>query len=487
MRLLRDILYKSGAVAIQGSTELAITDITADSRKILKGCLFVAVKGYQSDGHRFIQAAVESGAIAVVCEQMPESFQEGVTYVCVNDSAYALGIIAGNFYDNPSGQLKLTGVTGTNGKTTTATLLFNLFRNLGYSCGLISTVKNQINEEVIPSSHTTPDAVQLQALLDKMVKAGCTHAFMEVSSHAADQQRISGVVFSLGIYTNITHDHLDYHGTFERYLEAKQKFFRQLGPQALALINRDDPYADEFAAVTKAKVLTYGLRAGADFHCRILEKQLNGMLLRINEQEVWSLVIGNFNALNLTAVYGAACLLGVDNLRALTALSSLHSVEGRFQHTSSDSGVTAIVDYAHTPDALKNVLSTIHEIRSGNEQVITLVGCGGDRDSAKRPEMARIAVELSDRVILTSDNPRSEDPEEIIRQMKTGVEAHQSRKVLSITDRREAIRTAFALAAKGDIILIAGKGHEKYQEIKGIKYPFDDMAEIRQTFKTTPD
>jgi UDP-N-acetylmuramoyl-L-alanyl-D-glutamate--2,6-diaminopimelate ligase len=484
MRLLKDLLYKSGAIELIGSTNLAITAVTADSRMVLKDGLFVAVKGARSDGHQFIDIAIEKGAIAIVCEQMPAEVQSRITYVCVKDSAYALGIIASNFYDNPSAQLILTGVTGTNGKTTTATLLFELFTKLGFKCGLISTVKNQIDGEIIPSTHTTPDAVQLQQLLHNMVKAGCSHAFMEVSSHAADQQRIAGATFALGVFTNITHDHLDYHITFDNYLHAKQKFFTQLGSGANALVNLDDPNADQLVETTRAKVHTYGLRAGADFHVRILEKQLNGMMLRINGQEVWSPIIGNFNAYNLAAVYGAAILLGQESIQVLTAMSSLRSVEGRFQHLQSDNGVTAIVDYAHTPDALRNVLSTIRDIRTGNEQVITLIGCGGDRDAAKRPEMARIAAEMSDRVILTSDNPRSEDPDEIISQMKAGVEAQHKRRVLSITDRREAIRAAFALAGNGDIMLIAGKGHEKYQEIKGVKHPFDDMEEVRQTFKT---
>ena len=470
---------------------MAIASVTADSRKVQKNGLFVAVKGTQSDGHQFIDKACEAGAVAVVCEQFPEKLTEGCTYVLVKDSAFALGIIASNFFENPSEKLRLVGVTGTNGKTTIATLLFELFRSMNYSCGLISTVKNQIDNLTITASHTTPDAVQLQQLLAQMVKAGCSYVFMEVSSHAAEQQRIAGVDFVLGIFTNITHDHLDYHGTFENYLLAKQKFFNQLSPLANVLVNRDDANALKITENTKAKVHTYGLSPGADYHCKVVEKQLNGMLLRMEGADLgdgidlWSSLIGNFNASNLVAVFGAASILSHDDsVHILTKISNLHSVEGRFQYLRSANGVTAIIDYAHTPDALKNVLDTIRDIRTGNEQVITLIGCGGDRDNAKRPEMARIAVELSDRVVLTSDNPRSEDPEAIIQQMKSGVGGQNFKKVLSITDRREAIRTAFALANKGDIILIAGKGHEKYQEIKGVKYPFDDLEEVRQTFNT---
>jgi UDP-N-acetylmuramoyl-L-alanyl-D-glutamate--2,6-diaminopimelate ligase len=482
MKLLRDILYKAGAIELHGSTNLAILSVTADSRKVEKNGLFVAVRGGQSDGHDFITAAEESGAIAIVCEEMPKVLREKVSYVIIKDCAFALGIIASNFYDNPSSKIKVVGVTGTNGKTTIATLLFELFSKLEHTCGLLSTVKNQIGELVIPSTHTTPDPVQLQALLDRMVKAGCSYAFMEVSSHAVDQHRIQGVDFVGAVFTNLTHDHLDYHKTFENYFAAKQRFFTELSSDAFALVNRDDDFGLAMADFTKASINTYGLSQGADFSCRIIEKELAGMHLRIDEQEVWTSLIGTFNAYNLLAVYAVAVLLGQDKVNTLTALSTLKSVEGRFQYIQSDDKITAIVDYAHTPDALHNVLRTINELRTGNEQVIALVGCGGDRDAAKRPEMARIACDLSDRVILTSDNPRSEDPDEIIRQMKAGVDAVNFKKVLSITDRREAIHTACALSKPGDIILVAGKGHEKYQEIKGVKYPFDDMEELIQTF-----
>ncbi len=482
MRLLRDILYKAGAVEIQGSTNLAILSVTADSRKVEKNGLFVAVRGLHSDGHAFITTAEENGAIAVVCEELPEVLQVKVSYIVVKNSALALGRIASNFFDNPSSRIKVVGVTGTNGKTTVATLLFQLFQTLGHPCGLLSTVKNQIGSEVLPSTHTTPDPVQLQSLLDRMVKAGCTYAFMEVSSHAVDQHRIHGVDFSGGVFTNLTHDHLDYHKTFENYLAAKQRFFTELPSDAFMLVNLDDEQGLTMSAFSKASLHTYGFSQGADFSCRILEKELGGMLLRLDDQDVWTPLIGVFNASNLLAVYGVAVLLGQDKVNTLTALSTLRSVEGRFQYVQSEEKITAIVDYAHTPDALENVLRTIAELRTGNEQVITLVGCGGDRDAAKRPEMARIACEMSDKVILTSDNPRSEEPEEIIRQMKVGVDAVHAKKVLVITDRREAIRTASALSKPGDIILIAGKGHEKYQEIKGVKHPFDDMEEVKETF-----
>jgi UDP-N-acetylmuramoyl-L-alanyl-D-glutamate--2,6-diaminopimelate ligase len=482
MRLLKDLLYKAGATEIHGSTNLAVMSITADSREAQKNGLFVAVRGTRSDGHTYIDQVIESGVIAVVCEVLPSELKEKVTYVLVKDPSFALAIIASNFFDNPSEKLKVIGVTGTNGKTTTTTLLYDLYAALGYPCGLLSTVVNRISTEIIPSTHTTPDAVQLQALLDKMVKAGCSHVFMEVSSHAVVQNRIAGVTFSGGVFTNITHDHLDYHQTFENYLEAKHSFFTSLSSDAFALINRDDENGDRMAESIRPEITTYGLSQASDFHCKILEKQLGGMMLRIDEQDVWTHLIGTFNAYNLLAVYGTAILLGEDKIRVLTALSNLRSVEGRFQYVKSDEGVTAIVDYAHTPDALINVLNTIRDIRTGNEQVITLVGCGGDRDKAKRPEMARIAASMSDKVILTSDNPRSEDPVQIIQEMRAGVDPADSRKVLCITDRREAIRTASMMGKSGDIILVAGKGHEKYQEIKGVKHPFDDMAELTEIF-----
>ncbi len=485
MRLLKDLLYKAGAIEIHGSTNLAVMSITADSREVQKNGLFVAVKGTRSDGHAYIDQVIESGAIVIVCETLPNDIKEKVTYVLVKDPSFALAVIASNFYDNPSEKLQVIGVTGTNGKTTTTTLLFDLFTSMGYPCGLLSTVVNRIGTEVIPSTHTTPDAVQLQVLLDKMVKAGCAYVFMEVSSHAVVQNRIAGVTFSGGIFTNITHDHLDYHQTFDNYLEAKHGFFMSLSSDAFALINRDDENGDRMALDIRSDIKTFGLSQASDFHCRILEKQLGGMMLRIDEQDIWTHLIGTFNAYNLLAVYGTAILLGEDKIRILTALSNLRSVEGRFQYLKSSEGVTAIVDYAHTPDALQNVLNTIRDIRTGNEQVITVVGCGGDRDKTKRPQMANIAAVMSDKVILTSDNPRSEDPAAIIQEMRAGVDPAESRKVLYITDRREAIRTASMMAQNGDIILVAGKGHEKYQEIKGVKHPFDDLAELNEIFNQT--
>lgn len=482
MRLLKDILYKAGAVELHGSTNLAILSLTSDSRKVEKNSLFVAVKGINSDGHNFIEMALEKGAIAIVCETLPEKLKDKVTYVIVQNSTKALGILAANFYDNPSSNLKLVGVTGTNGKTTVATLLHQLYSSLGYTSGLISTVRNIIADKIVEATHTTPDPVQLQKLLSDMVKAGCSHCFMEVSSHAVHQHRIAGITFQGGIFTNITRDHLDYHKTFENYFDAKQQFFNLLPENAFCLVNIDDPNGEAMSENSKAKIQSYALSQASDFRCKIMEKDFSGMLLRIDDKEVWTPLIGNFNAYNLTAVYAAAILLGQEKVRVLTALSKLRSVEGRFEYLKSQNNVTAIVDYAHTPDALLNVLNTIKEIRTGNEQLITIVGCGGDRDAGKRPEMARIATEFSNRVILTSDNPRSEDPEEIIKQMKAGIEPVHVKKTLSITSRKEAIRTASALAQTGDIILIAGKGHEKYQEINGVKHPFDDLLEIKETF-----
>lgn len=467
-----------------GSTHMAISSVIFDSRKTKKDSLFVAAHGTTTDGHLFIDKAIENGAVAVVCEEIPAKPNASVTYVKVSDATYALGIIAGNFFDNPSEKIKLVGVTGTNGKTTTATLLFNLFRSLGYSVGLLSTVQNKVNNTVIPSTHTTPDAITLNELLHTMSEHGCEYVFMEVSSHAVVQNRIAGLRFAGAIFTNITHDHLDYHGTFDEYIRAKKKFFDLLPSSAFALINRDDKNGPVMLQNTKAERHTYGLRTVADFKCKIIENHLNGLLLNIDGQEVWVKLIGTFNAYNVLAVYAAATLLKHDKTNVLTALSNLNPVEGRFQYVKSANGVIGIVDYAHTPDALKNVLETIKDIRNGNEQVITLVGCGGDRDSSKRPVMAAIACEYSNKVILTSDNPRSEDPEEILNQMQKGINPNDAKKTLRITDRREAIKTACTLSNKGDIILIAGKGHEKYQEIKGVKYDFDDLEILKETIKT---
>jgi UDP-N-acetylmuramoyl-L-alanyl-D-glutamate--2,6-diaminopimelate ligase len=483
LKLLSDILYKVRLEEVSGSTHMAIASVAFDSRKIKKDSLFVATRGTAVDGHNFIDKAIENGAVAILCEQLPESRQETVTYVKVADSSYALGIIACNYFDNPSEKLKLVGVTGTNGKTTSVTLLFNLFRSLGYSAGLLSTVQNKINQTVIPATHTTPDALVLNELLAEMAEKGCEYVFMEVSSHAVVQNRIAGIRFTGAVFTNITHDHLDYHKTFDEYIKAKKRFFDQLPAQAFALVNRDDRNGLVMLQNTKAEKHTYALKTMADFKCRIIENHLNGLLLNIDNHEVWVKLIGTFNAYNVLAVYATAVLLKQNTTNILTALSNLNSVEGRFQYVRSPKGVIGIVDYAHTPDALKNVLETIKDIRTGNEQVITLVGCGGDRDSAKRPVMAAIACEYSSKVILTSDNPRSEDPEEILNQMQKGINPADAKKTLRITDRREAIKAACSFSSKGDIILIAGKGHEKYQEIKGVKYDFDDLEILKETIK----
>jgi UDP-N-acetylmuramoyl-L-alanyl-D-glutamate--2,6-diaminopimelate ligase len=483
MKLLKDILYKVGLVEIVGSTNVEITAISFDSRRVEKDSLFVAVKGTTSDGHKYMDDTIAKGAVAILCEELPSALNDSVTYIKVNDTTAALGIVASNFYDNPSENITLVGVTGTNGKTTTVTLLFNLFKKLGHKSGLISTVKNQINNEVIPATHTTPDAIQLNALLRQMVDKGCTYCFMEVSSHAVVQNRIAGVHFAGAVFTNITHDHLDYHKTFEEYIKAKKGFFDMLSSDAFALVNKDDANGMVMIQNTKASKKTYSLRAMADFRCKVVENQFSGLLLNIDNNDVWSKLIGNFNAYNLLAVYATAMLLKEDKVNILTTLSTLNSVEGRFQYVRTDNGVVGIVDYAHTPDALVNVLKTINDIRTGNEQVITVVGCGGDRDSAKRPVMAKIAGDLSSRVILTSDNPRSEDPESIIKEMQKGVDGVNYKKTISITDRNEAIKMACSVAKPGDIILVAGKGHEKYQEIKGVKHSFDDMLVLKENLK----
>ena len=467
---------------IVGSTNIAISSVTFDSRRVKKDSLFVATRGTSVDGHSYIEKAIECGAAAIVCEILPELFIEHITYVKVLNSSEALGYIACNFFNNPSEKLKLVGITGTNGKTTTVTLLFNLFRGLGYHVGLLSTVENKINNTIIPSTHTTPDALSLNELLAKMVDAGCQYAFMEVSSHAIVQHRITGINFAGAAFSNITHDHLDYHKTFDEYIKAKKTFFDHLNEDAFALTNADDRNGMVMLQNTKAKKQTYALKSIADYKCRIIENHLNGLLLSIDGQEVWVKLIGSFNAYNVLVVYAISQLLHKDKVQVLTTLSNLNSVEGRFQYVKSKTGIVAIVDYAHTPDALKNVLETIKNIRTGNEQVITIVGCGGDRDAAKRPIMAQIACEYSNKTILTSDNPRSENPEDILNQMQVGVSPVDVKKTLRITDRREAIKTAVALASTGDIILIAGKGHEKYQEILGVKHPFDDFEIIKELF-----
>ena len=483
MKVLSDLLYKTGIEEVNGNTTISIDKICFDSRQAGEGVLFVAVRGTRSDGHDFIPEVVAKGVAAVVCEEFPKELSAAVTYVRVKDSSLALSILCSNYYDHPSEKLKLVGVTGTNGKTTSVTLLHSMFRALGYKTGLLSTVRNLINDLEVPATHTTPDPLQLNALLAKMVEAGCTYCFMEVSSHAVVQHRVSGLQFAGALFTNITRDHLDYHKTFDEYIRAKKGFFDLLPSEAFALVNADDRNHKVMVQNTRGYIKTFGLTGVADFKARILESSVSGLLLNIDGNDVLCRLTGNFNAYNLLGVYAAAILLGEDKMHVLTALSALGAPEGRFQQLTSPQGVTGIIDYAHTPDALMNVLKTIQEIRNGNEQVITIVGCGGDRDAGKRPQMAAIAAENSDRVILTSDNPRSEDPETIIAQMKEGVPVHLMRKVLSVTDRREAIRTACALAKPGDIILLAGKGHEKYQEIKGVKYPFDDREVLMESFE----
>lgn len=474
MKILKDILYGVPLSKVIGSTSQQVEHICFDSRKVVPGALFVAIRGTESDGHAFIDKAIDLGATSIICEEYPSTIRQEINYFLVENSAQALGIIAANFYDNPSSKLKLVGVTGTNGKTTIATLLFQLFRDLGFKVGLLSTVQNQINDLVIPSTHTTPNPLAINALLNDMLISGCDYCFMEVSSHAVAQARIEGLDFAGGIFTNLTHDHLDFHKTFDSYLKAKKGFFDGLSNKAFALTNVDDKNGMVMLQNTKAHKKTYGLKNIADFKAKIIENHFSGLLLDIDQDEVWFKMVGSFNAYNLLAVYAAALLLEQDKLRVLTSLSRLTGAEGRFDYMISPAGIIGIVDYAHTPDAVQNVLSTIQDIRKGTEQLITVIGCGGDRDKTKRPLMAQVACDWSDKVILTSDNPRSEAPEQIIREMEVGVMPHNKKKVLSITDRKEAIRTACHLAKPGDIIVVAGKGHEKYQEIAGVKLPFDD-------------
>lgn len=483
MKLLQDILYKVRLEGVVGKTNVAVESITSDSRAVRPMALFVAVKGLQSDGHSFIGKAIELGAAAVVCQELPQQLDENVVYVQVADTSKALGIMASNFFDNPSEKMKVLAVTGTNGKTTVATLLFRLYRSMGFKCGLLSTVVNRINEVEIPSTHTTPDAVALNDLLARMQREGCTHVFMEASSHALHQNRMTGVQVDGAIFTNLTHDHLDYHGSMNEYIKAKKILFDQLGSNAYAVVNADDRYHDVLVSACKAKVRTYALHTLADYKAKLIENTLEGLQINIDRFELHSPLIGEFNAYNLTAVFAAAVELGTDPTAVLVHLSSLGAPEGRFQYIRKQDGTTAIVDYAHTPDALENVLNTIQSVR-GQQEIISVVGCGGDRDRAKRPLMAAIAANKSDRVIVTSDNPRSEDPKAIIQEMIAGLDPIQKKKILSVTERREAIEVACSLAKPGDIILIAGKGHEKYQEIAGVKYPFDDLQIITELFQT---
>ena len=480
---LNEILSKVKPLDIVGNAEVEITGVNIDSRRIEKGHLFVAIRGTQVDGHSFIQKATDLGAAAILCEQLPEERREGVTYVVVDSTESAVGPVATMFYNDPTSKLKLVGVTGTNGKTTIATLLYNMFRKFGHKCGLISTVCNYIEDKAVPADHTTPDPIELNRLLAEMVEAGCEYAFMECSSHAIHQKRIGGLKFAGGLFTNLTRDHLDYHKTFENYRDAKKAFFDMLPKDAFAITNADDKNGMVMVQNTKAKVKTYSTRTMADFRGRIIECHFEGMYLDIDGHEVGVQFIGKFNVSNLLAVYGAAVMLGKKSEDILVVLSTLKSVSGRLEPIHSPEGFTAIVDYAHTPDALENVLNAIHEVLDGKGHVITVCGAGGNRDKGKRPLMAQEAAKQSDKVIITSDNPRFEEPQDIINDMLAGLNAQQMKKVLSIADRREAIRTACMLAQKGDVILIAGKGHEDYQEIKGVKHHFDDREEVRKIFE----
>lgn len=482
MKSLKQLIQAINPLEIIGSDKKNITDVVSDSRRVSKGALFVAVRGCTVDGHTFIPVLQYSGVAAIVCEEFPEIIESSITYIKVADSAIALGLLASEWYDNPSQKLKLVGVTGTNGKTTTATLIYEMARLLGYKAGLLSTVCNYVETEAIPTNQTTPDPLTINQLLARMVDAGCQYAAMEVSSHAAHQHRIAGLTFAGGIFSNLTRDHMDYHKTVQAYLQAKKSFFDALPADAFALTNADDKNGTVMLQNTAARRYTYSLRTMADFRCRVIESRLDGTTLSLNGNEVEVLFTGRFNAYNLTAVYGASILLGWENEPVLTAMSRLVPVAGRFQAFHSPKGCTAIVDYAHTPDAVVNVLQAIREI-AGNANIITVVGAGGDRDKGKRPIMAREAAARSNRLILTSDNPRTEDPEQIIREMEAGLDDEAKTRTLSITDRRQAIRTAAALAQKGDVILIAGKGHEDYQEINHVKHHFDDREEIREAFK----
>lgn len=468
---------------VHGSLDRKVNSINFDSRQVDNKDVFVAVKGFVSDGHFFIEKAIDLGASTIVCEELPKKLNERITYVVVSDSSYALGVMAANYYDNPSKEISLIGITGTNGKTTTCTLLHDLFIGLGYSAGLLSTVVNKIDKTEIPSTHTTPNPMALNELLRQMVDAGCEYCFMEVSSHAIHQNRIAGLDFNIAGFTNITHDHLDYHNTFKEYINAKKMFFDNLSSKAIVLTNSDDKNGLVMTQNSKAKIKTFALKSMADYKVKIIENSFSGLVLSFNNQEVYTSLIGGFNAYNLNLVYAIATELDLDGMEILTAISKLKSVDGRFQHFKSDKNIVVIVDYAHTPDALKNVLGTIEDVRTKNETVITVVGCGGDRDKTKRPVMAEIAAKNSDKTILTSDNPRTENPDEIIKDMQAGVPAERSAKVMSITDRAEAIKVACALAVEGDIILVAGKGHEKYQDVNGVKSPFDDYKIVEQSLK----
>jgi UDP-N-acetylmuramoyl-L-alanyl-D-glutamate--2,6-diaminopimelate ligase len=478
--ILKDILYKVAIEVVKGSTDLPVNKIEFDSRKIQENDIFVAIRGTVSNGHDFIEKAINLGATAIVCDTLPEIIVTGVTYIQVKDTNTALAYLAANFYNNPSQNLKLVGITGTNGKTTIASLLYQLFKKAGYKVGLLSTVKIMVDDLEYKATHTTPDSLTINYYLSEMNAAGVEYCFMEVSSHGVHQKRTEGLHFAGGVFTNLSHDHLDYHATFAEYRDVKKSFFDHLPKTAFALTNVDDKNGAVMFQNTSARKLTYALKSYADYKAQILENQLSGLLLKINESEVWVRLIGTFNAYNLLAIYGTAVELGLDKLEVLRLLSELESVSGRFQYIVSDQKITAVVDYAHTPDALENVIKTINDIRTNNEQLITVVGCGGDRDKTKRPIMAHIASSMSNKVIITSDNPRTEDPVDIIADMEKGVQPQNQKKTLSIVDRKQAIKTACQLAGPNDIILIAGKGHETYQEIQGIRHDFDDMKIVKE-------
>jgi UDP-N-acetylmuramoyl-L-alanyl-D-glutamate--2,6-diaminopimelate ligase len=478
--LLKEILYKVSLETVHGSTEVEVSKIHFDSRKIESKDVFVAIRGSISNGHDFIDKAISLGASVIICDTLPVGLLSQITYVKVKDTNQALAYLATNFYNNPSRQIQLVGVTGTNGKTTIASLLYQLFKNAGYKVGLLSTVKIMVDDIEHKATHTTPDSLTINYYLNQMVDTGCDYCFMEVSSHGIHQKRTEGLDFVGGVFTNLSHDHLDYHPTFAEYRDVKKSFFDNLPKNAFALSNIDDKNGEVMMQNTKARKLSYALKTYANYKAIIIENQLSGLLLKINEQEVWVRLIGTFNAYNLLAIYGVAIELGIEKLEVLRLLSELESVSGRFQFIVSNQNITAIVDYAHTPDALENVLKTINDIRTKNEQLITIVGCGGDRDKTKRPIMANIASEMSNKVILTSDNPRSENPEVIITEMEAGITAINFKKFLSITDRKQAIKTACQLAQPNDIILIAGKGHETYQEVNGVRHDFDDMKTVKE-------
>ncbi|HEY4935616.1 MAG TPA: UDP-N-acetylmuramoyl-L-alanyl-D-glutamate--2,6-diaminopimelate ligase [Puia sp.] len=482
--ILQEILYKVAIRTVHGRLDVDVMDLQLDSRKVGKGSAFIAVKGTHADGHQFIEAVTAAHPAAIICEQMPADLKADITYIQVEDSAAASGLLAHNFFGQPSEKLKLVGVTGTNGKTTITTLLYKLFTSLGYTCGMLSTVENHIGNKVLPATHTTPDPISLNQLLHDMLGAGCTHVFMETSSHAIHQHRIEGLYYTGGIFSNITHDHLDYHKTFDEYIRVKKLFFNGLSSVAFALTNADDKRGEVMVQNTAAAKYTYSLKTTADFKGKILENNLTGLVMLVNDQEVHFRLIGEFNAYNLLAVYGAAVCLGEEKSEILRNLSVLSGAEGRFDYMiSPKEKIVGIVDYAHTPDALENVLSTLRKLRRNEERIITVVGCGGDRDKTKRPIMGEVACKLSDQVVFTSDNPRTEDAGVILKDMETGLNTAARRKFISIIDRREAIKTAVSLSQPADIVLVAGKGHEKYQEIKGVKNPFDDKQVLREVFE----